>query len=130
MSDLVYPNNLPGQLRLRHTTEYRTVIHETRGGKKQVLQLWTTPGYRFRIPYAGLSATIAAPGSWSAYSEIGVVRHFFDTHRGMGDSFLFDLPTEFGGARVRVRFASDELELEPDDDADWYTGEVEFEVVK
>lgn len=130
MSDLVYPTNLPGQLRMRVTTAYRSVVHETRGGKKQVIQLWTDPVLRIAIPYAGLSATIAAPGGWSAYSELGVVRYFFQTHHGMGESFLIDLPADFGGGQVRVRFASDELDLEPDDDADWWTGEVELETVK
>jgi len=69
---------------------------------------------------------------WAAYTEPGLFRYFFDTHRGQWDSWLLDNSTgayDPGGAsQPRVVFTTDRCPMR-EEHPGIYIADVELETV-
>lgn len=109
MSSLVYPA-LPGiSVDVQRESFYNTRRWENPGGTEQRVSFYSAARYRFRITYPWLRQGVAAPSPFQAYSELGAVLYFLDTHRGSWDSFLFNDPVD--STQRRVRFDEDSLRV-------------------
>ena len=62
-----------------------------------------------------LCAARQCASPWAAYTEPGLVRYFFDTHKGRWDSWLLDNSTgayaTAGASQPRVVFTTDRLPM-------------------
>jgi hypothetical protein len=110
MSDLMFPNNLPGMsAEIERGTNYRTTIYKTVSGGEQRVLWGPNPIKRFRLQMV-LRSDVNAPAPWAAYSELDLIHNFIDQHKGSFDSFLFTDPDD--NVQYRVRFAEDEISME------------------
>jgi len=110
MSGLVFPV-LPGwDVKRTADPTYSTKVYTSVSGQEQRAKWWPAPRIRYTVTINAARTAAAAPAPWAAYSEIGVVRYFQDTHFGSWDSFLFNDP--YDGTQRQVRFDRDEIKTE------------------
>jgi hypothetical protein len=125
MSALVYPA-LPGLTSdVVRTEEFATDVFETVSGKEQRTTWWTLPRFHYALKYEVTRTAVAAPAPFGAYSEIGVLLYFLDTHYGSFDSFLYDDP--YDATQRRVRFKEDTMKITQIVPGHW---EVAFELIQ
>lgn len=124
MSASVFPA-LPGVAVLRDVVRapyYRTTVLETWSGREVRLarQASARVRLRLRVFFArdNVNCTVAP---FTGYTELGVIKYFFDAHKGRFDSFHVADPD--GGADLVVRFQDDELPL-TEETAHVWSGEI------
>lgn len=127
MSSLVLPALPIVNVEPSVTPTYRTTVHETIGGKKQKTAWWSTPINRYKLRWDALRASVYCASPWGAYTEPGLIRYFYDAHRGDWDSWLMNDP--FTGSQVRVAFIADSLVFTQVVPGVW-SAEAEVETVK
>lgn len=109
MSALTFPS-LPGlDVEVARAAQYKTKIFETISGKEQRIAWESTPRITYKLKYNVLRDDVAAPAPLAAYSEIGSLLYFLDTHRGAWDSFSFTDP--YDNTTKTVRLVEDSLEV-------------------
>lgn len=102
MSSSTYPTLAGAQMEVERIPYYSTTVQTEASGRELRAAWMTTPRYRYRIEYDFLRQDAAG-------DEAATLINFFTTHKGSYESFLFTDP--YDGATVRVRFASDELDV-------------------
>jgi hypothetical protein len=108
MSNNLFPS-LPGMTATPvRSQRYKTTVHTTASGKEQRTSWQSAPRRRFKVTFDVLRDNVNAPAPYGAFTEIGVVWSFHDTHRGSFDSWL--MPDPYTGSNIRVRFVDDSLE--------------------
>jgi hypothetical protein len=102
MSALVFPT-LPGlDVEVSRDAKYKTKIFETVSGKEQRIAWENTPRYTYKLKFNVLRDDVAAPAPYAAYSEVGALLYFLDTHKGSWDSFTFTDPYDATSRTVRL----------------------------
>ena len=99
---------------------------------KRVTAAWRSSAIRIIRFNVRLRSWKAAPAPWAAYMEQELFDAWVVTHKGKADSWLLDNSTGLywrgGPAQPRVRFASDEPEIE-EEQLGVYLAQVELETV-
>lgn len=116
MSNSYFPTSLPGLHFAGRTTFYVNQTQLADSGARLVIRKYS--GYRYRYTIRFLR---------SAQSEHSTLNTFFETHCGTFESFLLTDPVD--SVSRRVRFVDDDLILDKQPGAAYYTGELELETV-
>lgn len=91
MSSEVFPV-FPGLVFEDREPFYETETFASPSGYEQRVSNMATKRWRWRAR-GTLRQETPAPAPWMPYSELGALQWFFDRHKGSGESFLFDDPT-------------------------------------
>ena len=125
MSGAVFPSNLQGQIQELWGSEYTTRVLKSVSGK-EVRAAWRSSSRRrFKVTFDFLRDNANCPSPNASYTETGLVRAFFDTHKGSWDSFSITDP--LSGAAVQVRLVEDSISFARIVPHVWQS---EFEVVE
>jgi hypothetical protein len=92
-------------IRVTRTPIYRTIRQESVNGRERTASRWSQPRFRFSVTFNVLR-TLSPLG----VNEVWSLLDLWHKMLGPGDDFWF--PDKFDGSERKVRFDSDELEME------------------
>lgn len=105
MSNLSFPW-LPGvDIKVTRTPVYRTVRQESVNGRERTASRWSQPKFRFSV-----TMNFMRTASPAGVNEVWSLLNLWHQTLGPADDFWF--PDKFDGSERKVRFDSDELEVE------------------
>ena len=107
MSAAVFPSNLQGQIQELWGSEYTTRVLKAVSGKEVRASWRSSSRRRFKVTFNFLRDNANCPAPNASYTEVGLLKAFFDTHKGSWDSFSITDP--IAGTAVTVRLVEDTI---------------------
>ena len=109
MSNLIFPT-LPGlDIAVKRSEAFSTFVQVAASGKELRASYASTPVFHYELTFNFLRQAGYSP--LTVFDELATLTGFFETHKGMWDSFLFN-GDPVDGVQRRCRFEQDNLDLE------------------
>jgi len=114
-----FPQSLPGiDISVTRTPVYATVVQTSANGVERRFSRWSTPKFRFTVTF-----NVLRDGYWSSNAAATLLDVFHTLAGQQGDCWFNDT---FDKSKRKVRFASDELEMERFLAGRWRTSKIEL----